>query len=59
MIYLGHADHIAKTLTRKAQEHPKTAKELQQQAGYFHKNQHRMDYLEMRIDFFPIGIGMA
>jgi len=58
-LYLGHADRLTRILVQKAKEHPKLSKELLKESGYFRNNQHRMDYLEMRSEGYPIGSGMV
>ena len=58
-LYQGHADRIAVELEAAAKEHPSCAAALQQEATYFRHNQHRMNYLEMREDEWPIGSGMV
>jgi hypothetical protein len=35
------------------------AEMLAREAGYFHKNRKRMNYLEMRSEGYPIGSGMV
>ena len=58
-LYQGHADQIAAQLIRLATKHPKQAKALSQEAGYFQNNHKRMQYLEMQEDGYPIGSGMV
>lgn len=58
-LYQGHADQIATHLKDLAQTRRRTAKGLRTEAGYFDKNQRRMQYLETREDGLPIGSGMV
>ena len=58
-LYQGHALRIAEQLKELAQTHRRVAKDLRQEAGYFERNQRRMQYLETREDGFPIGSGMV
>jgi len=54
-LFQGHAGKIAASLHQHAtQTHDDT---LRQEAGYFEHHQHRMDYLEMRIQRWVIGSG--
>ena len=56
-LYQGHAGRIAAMLTQEAASRPSLAEELLQEARYFHQNQHRMPYMEMREEGWPIGSG--
>ena len=57
-LFQGHADRVAQTITNLADQ--KTAHDdLLKQAGYFTNNQHRMQYLEMRLEGWLIGSGMV
>ena len=59
-LFEGHAARIARTLTAAAANHrPDVAAQLKREAGYFHKNQRRMNYQEMREDGWAIGSGMV
>ena len=58
-LYQGHAARIAEELDAAAEILPSRAAELQQEATYFRNNQHRMNYLEMREEEWPIGSGMV
>jgi hypothetical protein len=59
-LFEGHAARIARTLTAAAANHrPDVATLLKREAGYFHKNQRRMNYQEMREDGWAIGSGMV
>jgi hypothetical protein len=60
LLYQGHAERISCELEQAATE--KTgdiAAALKREAGYFWQNQHRMNYLEMREEEWPIGSGMV
>ena len=59
LLYQGHADRIATAITDLAEQVPAQREELLQQAGYFEKQRHRMNYLEMRADGWVIGSGMV
>lgn len=58
-LYQGHAERIANELDQAASEKPEVAEQLRREAGYFRQNQHRMNYLEMRENDWPIGSGMV
>ena len=59
-LFEGRADRIAHSLDAAARQcSSTTAEELRQEAGYFHKNQRRMRYQEMREDGWAIGSGMV
>jgi len=58
-LYQGHALRVADRLKEVAQTHRRVAQGLRQEAGYFERNQRRMQYLETREDGFPIGSGMV
>ena len=59
MLYQGHAARIADELEQAATDQPEHAEDLRREAGYFRENQHRMNYLEMREEEWPIGSGMV
>jgi hypothetical protein len=60
VLFGGHADRIARLLNTAASDLSSTvAEELHKEAGYFRKNQHRMQYQEMREDGWAIGSGMV
>lgn len=59
ILFQGHADQIAQTITHLSEHKPDAQQELRKQAGYFENNQHRMYYLEMRADGWVIGSGMV
>ena len=58
-LFQGHAARIAQELRAAARNRPTIADTLEKEAGYFHKNQHRMNYQEMREDGWAIGSGMV
>lgn len=58
ILFQGHAEEIAQTLTQKAAEKTGQAHEaLIQEAGYFEGQKRRMNYLEMRMEGWLIGSG--
>jgi hypothetical protein len=57
-LFQGHADEIAHRIRQQA-KNKSGRDELLREAGYFEHNQHRMDYLEMRIQGWVIGSGMV
>jgi hypothetical protein len=59
LLYQGHADKIAKELQMQAYKGTAHAQELLTAAGYFRANHHRMNYIEMREEEWPIGSGMV
>lgn len=59
VLFQGHANRVAQTITILAEQNPTNKNGLLQQAGYFKHNQHRMNYLEMRADGWVIGSGMV
>lgn len=58
-LYQGHVDQLVKTLKQQAQQQPRQAEALQKEAGYFHNNRKRMNYLDLRSEGYPIGSGMV
>jgi len=58
-LYLGHGRKLVTALKRQATRQPKKSEPLLQQAGYFQNNLKRMNYLEMRMEGYPIGSGMV
>jgi hypothetical protein len=59
-LYQGHADRISCELEQAAAERTGDISEaLKREAGYFWQNQHRMNYLEMREEEWPLGSGMV
>lgn len=59
MLYQGHAARIADELAAAAAQHPEVAEKLTKEASYFQHHQHRMNYLEMREEEWPLGSGMV
>lgn len=59
VLFQGGARRIAQQLETEAQAQPALAEELQKAAGYFRKNQQRMQYQELREDGWVIGSGMV
>ena len=59
LLYQGHADKIAAELEKQAHQTAANAEELLTAAGYFRTNHHRMNYIEMREEEWPIGSGMV
>jgi hypothetical protein len=58
-LYQGQVDRLVTTLRQQAKQRPPKAAELRTEAGYFHNNRKRMNYLEMRSEGYPIGSGMV
>lgn len=58
-LFQGQADQIALTITQMAEEEPAERENLLQQAVYFGRHKHRMDYWEMRAQGWVIGSGMV
>lgn len=58
-LYQGHVDRLVQALKHQAKQQPQKAEELRKEAGYFHNNRKRMNYLEMRAEGYPIGSGMV
>jgi hypothetical protein len=54
LLYQGHADKIAKELQMQAYKGTAHAQELLTAAGYFRTNHHRMNYIEMREEEWPL-----
>lgn len=59
LLYQGHAEKIADELEKRAHKGAANAGALLTAAGYFRTNHHRMNYLEMREEEWPIGSGMV
>jgi hypothetical protein len=59
MLFQGHAARIAQELMTEARAQPALAAGLQREAGYFQRNQRRMQYQELREDGWAIGSGMV
>jgi len=58
-LYQGHVDRLVQALQQQAKQQPHIADALRKEAGYFHNNRKRMNYLEMRAEGYPIGSGMV
>jgi hypothetical protein len=59
LLYQGHALKIAHELEQAAHQDAANAEKLSTAAGYFRNNQHRMNYIEMREENWPIGSGVV
>jgi Uncharacterised protein family (UPF0236) len=59
LLYQGHAVKIAHELEKAARQDAVNAEKLITAAGYFRNNQHRMNYIEMREESWPIGSGVV
>lgn len=59
VLFQGHAEKIAAELTRCAEQRNPIGEALLAEAGYFEKNKHRMNYMEMREEGWVIGSGMV
>jgi len=59
VLFQGHVARIAEELVTAAREHPAVAEGLEKEAAYFRNNRHRMNYMEMREEGWPIGSGMV
>ncbi len=58
-LYQGHAARIADELEQAAGPPAESAEDLRHEAGYFRQNQHRMNYMELREEEWPIGSSMV
>ena len=58
-LYQGPAARIADELEQAAVQSPEHGEDLRREAGYFRDNQHRMNYLELREEQWPVGSGMV
>jgi hypothetical protein len=58
-LYLGHCRKLVRALKRQASRQPEKSEAILQQARYFNNNLKRMNYLEMRMEGYPIGSGMV
>jgi len=58
-LYLGHCRKLVSALKRQATLLPEKAEPILQQARYFMNNIRRMNYLEMRMEGYPIGSGVV
>ena len=59
LLYQGHADKIADELEKTALTGAANAEQLITAAGYFRTNHHRMNYIEIREQEWPIGSGVV
>ena len=58
-LYQGHVRQLISALKRQATRHPEKSPAILQQLNYFQNNLKRMNYLEMRMEGYPIGSGMV
>jgi len=58
-LYLGHVRKLIRALNRQATTKPDKAEAIREQRTYFKNNLKRMNYLEMRMEGYPIGSGMV
>jgi len=58
-LYQGHVRKLISALKRQAILLPEKSLAILQQATYFQNNRKRMNYLEMRLEGYPIGSGMV
>ena len=58
-LYLGHGRKLVTALKRQATIQPEKSETILQQTKYFQNNLKRMNYLEMRMEGYPIGSGMV
>lgn len=58
-LYQGHVEQLVEVLNQQTAQQAQKAEVLRKEAGYFHKNRKRMNYLEMRSEGYPIGSGMV
>lgn len=58
-LYQGHVRTLIQTLQHQAIRQPKKSEAILQQTRYFQNNIKRMNYLEMRMEGYPIGSGMV
>jgi hypothetical protein len=58
-LYQGRVRQLVKALKRQADRQPDKSQSILQQAGYFYNHAKRMNYLDMRLDGYPIGSGMV
>lgn len=59
LLFQGHAVKLADELDKAARQDPANAEQLITAAGYFRNNQHRMNYIELREEGWPIGSGVV
>ena len=58
-LYLGHSRKLVSALKRQSTRQPEKTQSILQQSRYFQNNIKRMNYLEMRMEGYPIGSGMV
>jgi hypothetical protein len=58
-LYQGHVRKLIQALKRQATTKPNQAAAILEQRTYFKNNLKRMNYLEMRMEGYPIGSGMV
>ena len=58
-LYQGHVCKLIRALQRQAATKPDKAPAILEQSTYFQNNRKRMNYLEMRMEGYPIGSGMV
>jgi hypothetical protein len=58
-LYQGRVRQLVKALQHQADRQPDKSQSILQQAGYFHNNAKRMNYLDVHLDGYPIGSGMV
>lgn len=58
-LYQGHVRKLIRALHRQASAKPDKAEAILEQKTYFKNNMKRMNYLEMRMEGYPIGSGMV
>jgi hypothetical protein len=58
-LYQGHVRSLIRALKRQASRQPEKSQAILQQTHYFQNNIKRMNYLEMRMEGYPIGSGMV
>ena len=58
-LYQGHVRKLIRALLRQAATKPDKAHAILEQSTYFQNNCKRMNYLEMRMEGYPIGSGMV
>ena len=58
-LYQGHVRKLIQALKRQATNKPDKSEAILEQRTYFKNNVKRMNYLEMRMEGYPIGSGMV
>jgi hypothetical protein len=58
-LFQGHARSLIRALKRQADSKPERSEAILQQSKYFQHNLKRMNYLELRLEGYPIGSGMV